>query len=94
VFPILLKYERGIQLKALHASAAILPLLTIPVSTVACSAVGCRDRGVELRRNFSVTVTHEDKPLPGVSVRITGNSEVAGHQSFSGLTSADGTAIS
>jgi hypothetical protein len=88
----LLEYERGIRLKALFASAAILSLLTIPVSTVACSAVGCLDRGVELRRNFTVTVTHEDKPLPGVSVRITGNSEVAGHQSFSGLTSADGTA--
>jgi hypothetical protein len=91
-FSILLEYERGIRLKALLVSAAILPLLAIPVSTVACSAVGCRDRGVELRRNFTVTVTHEDKPLPGVSVRITGNSEAAGHQSFSGLTSADGTA--
>jgi hypothetical protein len=39
-----------------------------------------------------VTVTHEDKPLPGVSVQITGNSDVAGHQSFSELTGADGTA--
>ena len=88
---ILLDYERGIRLKALLAFAAIPLLFTIPISTVACSAVGCSDRGVELRRNFSVKVTHEDKPLAGVSVRITGNSEVAGHQSFSGLTSADGT---
>jgi len=67
-------------------------LLTIPSSTFACSAVGCLGRGVELRRNFTVTVTHEDKPLPGVSVRISGNSELAGNRSFSQLTSADGTA--
>src|SRR5713101_9173205 len=76
----------------LLASAAILALLTIPVSTVACSLVGCLDRGVELRRNFVVTVTHQDKRLPGVSVQITGNSDVAGHQSFLELTGADGTA--
>jgi hypothetical protein len=76
----------------LLTSAAILTLLTIPVSTVACSLVGCLDRGVELRRNFIVTVTHQDKPLPGVSVQITGNSDVAGHQSLSELTGADGTA--
>src|SRR5260370_4001423 len=74
------------------ACGAVLTLLTIPVSTVACSLVGCVDRGVELRSNFIVTVTHEDKPLPGVSVQITGNSDVAGHQSFSELTGADGTA--
>jgi hypothetical protein len=76
----------------LIASVGILTLLTIPVSTVACSLVGCADRGVELRRNFSVTVTHQNKPLPGVSVEITGNSDVAGHQLFSELTSVDGTA--
>src|SRR5260370_38132779 len=74
------------------ACGAVLTLLTIPVSTVACSLVGCVDRGVELRRNFIVTVTHQDKPLPGVSVQITGNSDVAGHQSFLELTGVDGTA--
>jgi hypothetical protein len=76
----------------LLASAGILTLLIIPVSSSACSLVGCSDRGVELRRNFTVTVTHQDKPLPGVSVQITGNSDVAGRQSFSELTRADGTA--
>jgi len=76
----------------LLASAAILTFFTIPVSTIACSLVGCADRGVELRRNFIVTVSHQDKRLPGVSVQITGNSDVAGHQSFSELTGVDGTA--
>jgi len=76
----------------LLTSAAILTLLTNPVWTVACSLAGCVDRGVELRRNFIVTVTHQDKSLPGVSVQITGNSDVAGHQSFSELTGVDGIA--
>ncbi len=76
----------------LLASAAILTLCTIPVSTVACSVAGCLDGGVELRRNFIVTVTHQDKPLPGVRVQITSNSDVAGHQSFSEQTGVDGTA--
>ena len=76
----------------LFASAATLALLLTPASTRACSLVGCAGRGVELRRDFAVTVIHQDKPLPGVSIEITGNSNVGGHQSFSGLTSLDGTA--
>ena len=76
----------------LLVSAAILTFCAIPVSTVACSLAGCLDRGIELRKNFIVTVTHRDKPLPGVRVQITGNSDVAGHQSFSEQTGVDGTA--
>lgn len=79
-------------MKALLSSAVFLLILTIPVSTTACSVVGCADRGVELRRNFTVRVTHEGKALPGVSVQITGNSEGGSHQSLSGLTGRDGTA--
>src|SRR5260370_35855194 len=73
------------------ACGAVLTLLTIPVSTVACSLVGCVDRGVELRRNFIVTVTHQDKPLPEVSIQVTSNADVAGHQPFSDLKGVDGT---
>jgi len=69
-----------------------LAFCTTPVSSVACSLAGCLDRGIEMRRNFLVTVTHQDKPLPGVSVQITGNSVVAGDQSFSEQTGVDGTA--
>src|SRR5690242_1174373 len=72
--------------------AAILTVLTIPRSTVACSLAGCLDRGIELRKSFTIIVTHQDKPLPGVSVEISGNSDLAGHQSFSELTSVDGAA--
>jgi hypothetical protein len=76
----------------LLAFAAILTLCTIPASAVACSDAACLDRGVELRRSFVVTVTHQDKALSGVSVQITGNSDAAGHQSFSEQTGLDGTA--
>src|SRR5882672_7438859 len=51
----------GIRLKALLSCAAILFLVAIPASTVACSTVACLGRGVELRRNFTVRVTHEGK---------------------------------
>ena len=81
-----------LDLKARLASVSILALLTIPASTVGCSLAGCVDRGLEMRRNFSVMVTHQDKPLPGVSIQITGNSEGSSRQSFSGLTGSDGTA--
>jgi hypothetical protein len=79
-------------LKAVLASPGIFLFLIVPASTVACSVVGCLDRGIELRRKFSVTVTHHSKPLLGVSVQITGNSEGAGYQSFAELTKSDGTA--
>ena len=79
-------------MKALLSCAGILLLLTIPFSTAACSAVGCLDRGIELRRNFTVRVTHQGKPLAGVTVQITADSEGGSHKPFSGLTSRDGTA--
>jgi len=79
-------------LKALLTSSGIFLSLAIPASTVACSTAGCLDRGIELRRNFTVTVTHHGKPLLGVSVQITGDSEGADSQSFTELTSSDGTA--
>jgi hypothetical protein len=82
----------GIRLKALLSCAAVLFLVAIPASTAACSTVACLDRGVELRRNFTVGVTHEGKALPGVIVQITGNSEGESHRSFSGITSSNGTA--
>ena len=53
------------------------------------SLVGCANRGVELRADFTVEVTHADKPLPGVSVEIKGGQESA-KQLYSELTSADG----
>jgi hypothetical protein len=80
------------HLKELLAYAAILVCMVLPAPTLACSAVGCLDRGVEFRRSFTVTVTHQGKPLPRVSVQVTGNSEGGDRQAFSELTRSNGTA--
>lgn len=71
---------------------AILLFTTLPAPTFACSAVGCINRGIELRRSFTTTVTHQGKPLPRVSVQVTGNSENGDHREFSQLTGSEGRA--
>jgi hypothetical protein len=78
-------------LKGLLAVGALIPLLTFPISSSACSSVSCLDKGVELRRDFVVRVTHGDKPLQGVSVRVTSAAEGNVNKLFSGMTAADGT---
>lgn len=79
-------------MQKLLTCAAILMFTTLPGSTLACSAVGCLDRGVELRRSFTTTVSHQGKPLPRVSVQVTGNSENGGRREVSELTGSDGRA--
>ena len=59
--------ERGKQLKGLLAVGALIPLLTFPISSYACSSVSCLNRGVELRPDFVVRILHGDKPLPGTA---------------------------
>jgi len=66
--------------------------MAIPARTLGCSLAGCVDRGVEFRRTFTITVSHQDRPLPRVSVQIADNSESGGHQTFSELTGSDGRA--
>jgi hypothetical protein len=79
-------------LQKLLTCAAILLFATLPAPTFACSLVGCLNRGVELRRSFTTTVTHQGKPLPRVSVQVTGNSENGDHREFSQSTGSDGRA--
>jgi hypothetical protein len=56
-------------MKAFSASVAILiAMLAAPISLSACSVAGCSGDGIELRRTFAVRVTHDGKPLAGVSV--------------------------
>jgi hypothetical protein len=52
----------------------IVPLLLLltPLAQ-ACSLVSCIDRGIEVRRDFSVLVKHDGKPLKGVKVEIKTN---------------------
>lgn len=44
-----------------------------PTQLAACSMAGCPGNGAELKSNFIVKITHDDKPLAGVSVQITGH---------------------
>jgi hypothetical protein len=66
-------------------------LLTIPRIASATSSAGCIDRGFELRADFTIRVTHADKPLLGATVQVEGGSESA-KQLYSELTGADGRA--
>jgi len=61
------------RLKALPIVAALILVFAFPGSLVACSAAGCLGNGIEVRPDFVVRITHQDKPLPGVTVEITGN---------------------
>ncbi len=66
---------------------ASLTVLLSAIPSNACSAASCLDRGVEMRRDFAVKVTHDGRPLPGVTVQVTSD----GSERFSGLTLTDGT---
>lgn len=52
---------------------SVVLMALVPVSLSACSVVSCIGRGVELRRDFTVLVKHEGKPLRGVTVNILSN---------------------
>lgn len=79
-------------MQKLLTCVAVLLFTTLLTPTFACSLVGCLDRGVELRRSFTTSVTHQGKPLPRVTVLVTGNSENGDHREFLELTDRDGKA--
>ena len=78
-------------MKGLCAAGVLISLLSFPASSPACSTASCLGSGDELRRDFRIDVKHGGKPLPGVSVRITHNTEGDNSEAFSGITSSDGT---
>ena len=52
----------------------------------------CADNGIELRRDFVVKVTHDGKPLSGVTVQVTRTkAEENGTIAFFDMTASDGT---
>ena len=59
-----------------------------PVPGTACSLAGCIDHGIELNRDFAVTIKHQGKPLMGVTVKVT---DAVGTLRFSGMTTATGS---
>lgn len=71
-------------------SGIVLSLLLIAVQANASSQVACLGNGFEMRRDFAVTVLHEDRPLAGASVEVTTNANSVEVQQFSGITDANG----
>jgi hypothetical protein len=68
----------------------VLPLLLLAVQANASSTVSCLDNGFEMRRDFFVTILHEDRPLAGASVEVTTNASSHEVERFSAITDANG----
>jgi Carboxypeptidase regulatory-like domain len=78
--------------KNILATASIPLLLFVAAPANPCSMASCLDKGVEMHKHFVVRVTHDEKPLSGVSVRITVSSEKETRTVFFGAT-ADGGSV-
>lgn len=64
---------------------AVLPLI-VAAAALGCSMAGCLNNGDEMRPTFTIVVTHDDKPLAGVSFHVAAK----GADRFSGLTDDKG----
>jgi hypothetical protein len=79
------------RLGATLTTIAFTALLSfLPSQGSACSLASCIDHGIEVNRNFVVSIKHQGKPIAGVMVRITGGAAV---ERFSGLTTSTGEVI-
>jgi len=83
-----MRYDGGRALLK-TAVAVLLPFLPCPL--LACSAVSCINGGPEFRRDFTVVLKHEGKPLQGASVEVTYNTERSVAVRFYGVAGSDGT---
>jgi Carboxypeptidase regulatory-like domain/Prealbumin-like fold domain len=52
-----------------YVSILIFPLICVPAA-LGCSMAGCLGNGDEVRPDFMISVTHNDKPLAGVEFHI------------------------
>lgn len=68
-----------------YASIAILPLVYSSMA-LGCSMAGCPNDGNEMRPTFTIVVTHDDKPLAGVTFHVVAKDA----DQFSGLTDENG----
>jgi hypothetical protein len=74
------------------AAAFFAWILTFPTPSIACSLAGCLGNGVEVHRSFQVHISHDNKPLKGVTVEVRSfGGENNGTNLFSGMTASDGT---
>ena len=84
---------REIHTKASLIFVALVLIVAFSPPSTACSMAGCLGDGVEMHSKFTIAITHQGKPLPGVSIEIRGfGGEKNGTKLFSGLTASDGKA--
>jgi hypothetical protein len=81
------KSWRPILNRPIMCLAVVTALLSFHSTSAACSLAGCLNDGDEMRPSFTITVTHDDRPLAGVSFHIVGK----GAEQFSGITDDRGT---
>ncbi len=70
----------------------LISLISIPVPAVACSQELCTGNGFEARPEFVVMVTHDGKPLEGVTIKVSAFGDGKATEHFFAKTSHDGTA--
>src|SRR5579863_1290962 len=72
--------------RAMMCLAVMTGVLCFPLQCAACSMAGCLNDGDEIRPTFTIFVTHDDKPLAGVTFDIVSK----GAQRFSGTSDEKG----
>jgi hypothetical protein len=70
--------------------AIVVLFMSACISAGACSMASCLNHGDELRPEFDIFVTHDDKPLAGVTVEITQSMEEDTNTRFRSETGTDG----
>jgi hypothetical protein len=78
---------------AVLATANLILFFALPIPSSACSVVACIDKGIEVRQDFVVQITHEGIPLSGVTITVTTTTDTDEKikTAFSGLTATDGS---
>jgi hypothetical protein len=65
--------RRMLRLVPTGITLIVSSLLLAPGSALACSLVGCLNRGIEVRPKFVVAVRYQGRPLRGTNVQVTDN---------------------
>jgi hypothetical protein len=69
----MLSRNRTTAMKSQSLAILTLVFAVLPISSAACSMSGCSPSETELRPNFAVKISHDDRPLAHVAVKLIGN---------------------
>jgi Carboxypeptidase regulatory-like domain len=61
---------RDEAMKSNYLAIFALVFASLPISSSACSMSGCSPSETELRSNFAIRISHDNKPLPAVTVKL------------------------